>query len=130
MDMPEAAMSKILKDSLGRTIDYLRISVTDRCSLRCIYCMPEVPGSPPAFLPEEELLTTEEWLAFARAAAMAGIRKIRLTGGEPLMRRDLPEMVRSISALPQVEQVVMTTNGVGLARNIDKIGRASCRERV
>ena len=65
MDMPEAAMSKILKDSLGRTIDYLRISVTDRCSLRCIYCMPEVPGSPPAFLPEEELLTTEEWLALS-----------------------------------------------------------------
>lgn len=124
MDMPEAAMSKILKDSLGRTIDYLRISVTDRCSLRCIYCMPEVPGSPPAFLPEEELLTTEEWLGFARAAAMAGIRKIRLTGGEPLMRRDLPEMVRSISALPQVEQVVMTTNGVGLARNIDKLKAA------
>lgn len=111
-------MNEILKDSLGRSIDYLRISLTDRCSLRCIYCMPENTDSSPVFLPEEELLTAGEWLTFAKAAAMAGIRKIRLTGGEPLIRPDLEEIVQGMASISQVEQVVMTTNAVGLSRRI------------
>lgn len=120
-------MSETLTDSRGRVIDYLRISVTDRCNLRCMYCMPESSENPdggPVFLPQEELLTAGEWITFARAASMAGIRKIRLTGGEPLMRSDLTELVRGIAALPQVEQVVMTTNGVGLAGKIRELKEA------
>ena len=124
MGLPEEEMSECLKDAMGRTIDYLRISVTDRCNLRCVYCMPEDPDRPPVFLPEEALLTAGEWLIFAKAAAMAGIRKIRLTGGEPLMRQDLAELVWGMASLPQMEQVVMTTNAVGLAQRIGALKNA------
>lgn len=122
-------MDGILKDSWGRTIDYLRISVTDRCNLRCMYCMPErenpfPDGSFPEFLDSRELLTAKEWMIFARAAALAGIRKIRLTGGEPLTRPDLPELVRGMAALPQIGQVVITTNAVGLARKLPALQAA------
>lgn len=113
-------MNKKLIDSFGRRIEYLRISVTDRCNLRCVYCMPQEA----VFLPKEELLTAEEWLLFAAGAARAGIRKIRLTGGEPLLREDLPELVRGMAALPEIEQVVLTTNGVLLAEKARALKQA------
>lgn len=100
-----------LVDGHGRVHTDLRISVTDRCNLRCTYCMPlEV-----AFKPREELLTFEEIARVAGVAAGLGIRTIRLTGGEPLLRRDLPTLVRQLVALPGIEEVALTTNGLLLA---------------
>ena len=99
-------------DSFGREVDYLRISVTDRCNYRCLYCMP------PEGVPKRdhsEMLSLEEIAEVVRAAAGLGIRKIRLTGGEPLVRRGLPSLVREISATPGIEEITMTTNGSLLA---------------
>lgn len=100
-----------LVDGFGRVHTDLRISVTDRCNLRCTYCMPaEVE-----FRPREELLTFEEIARVAAVAADAGIRTIRLTGGEPLLRRDLATLVGMLAALPGIEEVALTTNGLLLA---------------
>src|SRR5438128_6004430 len=82
-------MSNTLLDGFGRVHNNLRISVTDRCNLRCTYCMPEDV----VFMPRDELLTFEEIAQFVRVAATLGIDKVRLTGGEPLLRRDLPKLV-------------------------------------
>jgi hypothetical protein len=102
-------------DRLGRRLRDLRISVTDRCNFRCRYCMPkEVFGSAFRFLPRAEILSYEEIGRVARAAWEVGARKMRLTGGEPLLRRDLPELVAMLAALPGVE-VALTTNGALLA---------------
>jgi cyclic pyranopterin phosphate synthase len=100
-------------DSYGRRIDYLRISLTDRCNMRCVYCMPEVGMK---FMPRAELLTTDELLLVVRAAAAAGFRKIRLTGGEPTLRPDIVEIVQSIKQTPGIEQIAMTTNALRLGR--------------
>ena len=110
-----------MTDRFGRTIDYLRISITDRCNLRCIYCMQEEPQS---FLPRDELLTLAEWTRLCEGAALAGIRKIRITGGEPLMREDVVELVEAISHIPGIERVVMTSNGVHLAPLAEKLKKA------
>ncbi|TPW12990.1 MAG: molybdenum cofactor biosynthesis protein, partial [bacterium] len=99
-------------DKFGRRHDNLRISVTDRCNIRCFYCMPE---DNPNYMPRADLLTYEEIGRFVRVVAGLGVRKIRLTGGEPLVRRDLPELVRLLSATPGIEEVAMTTNGLLLA---------------
>jgi cyclic pyranopterin phosphate synthase len=100
-----------LRDSFGRVHTDLRISVTDRCNLRCTYCMPlEV-----TFKPREELLSFEEIARVARVAARLGIRTIRLTGGEPLVRRDVPELVKQLVAIEGIEEVALTTNGLLLA---------------
>ncbi|MBI5576509.1 MAG: GTP 3',8-cyclase MoaA [Deltaproteobacteria bacterium] len=99
-------------DSFGRRIDYLRLSVTDRCNLRCIYCMP------PEGIPlknQAEILTSDEFLRCARVAVSLGVRKVRITGGEPLVRRGVVELVRRLSAVPGIEDLCMTTNGIGLA---------------
>jgi GTP 3',8-cyclase len=101
-------------DSFGRRIDYLRISLTDRCNLRCVYCM---PAHGMKFMPRDELLTTDELLLVVRACARAGFRKIRLTGGEPSLRGDLVELVAAIKATPGIEELSMTTNGLRLARS-------------
>ncbi len=103
----------MLIDSLGRRIVNLRVSVTDRCNLRCSYCIPQEEVE---WLPRAEILSFEEIERFVRVAAGLGIRKLRLTGGEPLLRRDLPELVRRLVAVPGIEDVGMTTNGIGLAR--------------
>ena len=100
-----------LTDSFGRVHDNLRISVTDRCNLRCTYCMPEEV----VFMDKGELLTFEEIVGFVRAAAPLGIAKIRLTGGEPLMRRDLPRLVRMLREVAGIRDVGLTTNGILLA---------------
>ena len=96
-----------MQDTLGRNIRYLRLSVTDRCNYRCRYCMAEDA----AFLPEEALLSLEELEGIARAAVACGVEKIRLTGGEPLMRPGLPELCRRLRALPGLRELVLTTNG-------------------
>jgi cyclic pyranopterin phosphate synthase len=96
----------------------LRISVTDRCNFRCTYCMPrEVYGRDFVFLPRDELLTFEEIARLARLFATLGVRKVRLTGGEPLLRRDLPVLVRMLKQIPAVDDLTLTTNGSLLARH-------------
>jgi cyclic pyranopterin phosphate synthase len=103
-------MSQLI-DSFGRTHNNLRISVTDRCNLRCTYCMAEDV----TFLDRAELLTFEEITRFVRIAAPLGIDKVRLTGGEPLMRRDLPRLVAMLASVPGIKDVGLTTNGLLLA---------------
>jgi cyclic pyranopterin phosphate synthase len=100
-----------LIDSFGRVHNNLRISVTDRCNIRCIYCMPETVQ----FLPRQELLTFEEIERFVRVATTLGIDKIRLTGGEPLVRRDLPRLVEKLAGIEGIADIGLTTNGILLA---------------
>ncbi|HEX9010576.1 MAG TPA: GTP 3',8-cyclase MoaA [Holophagaceae bacterium] len=101
-----------LQDTLGRPLRALRLSVTDRCNFRCTYCMPrEAFGPDHAFLPREALLTFEELARLARIAAGLGVSKLRLTGGEPLLRRELPALVQMLAAIPGVDDLALTTNG-------------------
>ncbi|HCP05279.1 MAG TPA: GTP 3',8-cyclase MoaA, partial [Pseudomonas sp.] len=102
----------ILQDGLGRKIEYLRISVTDRCDFRCVYCMAEDM----TFLPRQQILSLEEIERLARLFVAQGVRKIRLTGGEPLVRRGVVDLCARISALPGLRELVMTTNGSQLTR--------------
>ena len=99
-------------DSFGRKIDYLRISVTDRCNERCLYCMPE---GYKGWERRPDHLTAEEIVRVVRVAAELGFRKFRLTGGEPLVRGDVPEIIRAITGIPGVESVGLSTNGTKLA---------------
>src|SRR5450759_3824469 len=96
-------------DSFGRVHDNLRISVTDRCNIRCFYCMPETGVE---FVSRSEILDFEEIERFVRIAVTLGIRKLRVTGGEPLVRRDLPVLIRRLAAIPGIEDLALTTNGV------------------
>lgn len=101
-----------VRDRRGRPLTDLRISVTDRCNFRCVYCMPRsVFGAGFRFLPRRELLTFEEITRVARLAVGLGVRKIRLTGGEPLLRSDLEQLVAALAALPGLEDLALTTNG-------------------
>ncbi len=100
-----------LIDSFGRVHNNLRISVTDRCNIRCVYCMPETV----TFLPKASLLSFEEITRVVRVATTLGIDKIRLTGGEPLVRRGLPDLVAMIAAIPGIHDIGLTTNGILLA---------------
>ena len=99
----------MLTDSFGRVHDNLRISVTDRCNIRCFYCMPETEVH---FVERREILDFEEIERFARIAAGLGIRKVRVTGGEPLVRRDLPVLIARLAAIPGIQDLALTTNGV------------------
>ena len=96
-------------DRCGRNIDYLRISVTDRCNLRCIYCMPEEGVQ---HVERSLILQEEEILRICRVMAELGIRKIKLTGGEPLVRPRMPQLVEKLKNMPGIEKVTLTTNGV------------------
>ncbi len=98
-------------DSFGRSINYLRISVTDRCNLRCLYCMP--PEGVPQ-MPHSEILSYEEIRTVVRAAAELGINKIRLTGGEPLVRAELPKLIKILSRIEGIQELSLTTNGTFL----------------
>jgi len=98
-----------LIDSHGRKINYLRLSVTDRCNLRCRYCMPE-EGIPK--LKHQEILTYEELMILARTAVQVGIEKIRITGGEPLVRNEIIHLLKNLAKIPGLRQLVLTTNGV------------------
>ncbi|ANE44307.1 GTP 3',8-cyclase MoaA [Deinococcus puniceus] len=114
---PPPLPTSSLADAFGRPLRDLRISVTDRCNLRCTYCMPaEVFGPDYAFLPRSELLTFEEIERLAAAFVALGVQKLRLTGGEPLLRRDLPELVARLTRLEGVQDIALTTNGLLLPR--------------
>src|SRR5574339_619584 len=104
-------------DTLGRPVRDLRISVTDRCNFRCVYCMPkEVFGREYRFLPRRELLTFEETERVARVFVELGVRKLRITGGEPLLRRDLEHLVAALAAIDDGLDVTLTTNGALLTQ--------------
>jgi cyclic pyranopterin phosphate synthase len=123
MSLPPPAPSPV-GDALGRPLRDLRISVTDRCNFRCRYCMPkEAFGSDFAFLPRADILRFEEIARVARAAHRLGVRKLRLTGGEPLLRRDLTTLVAMLAELPDVE-VALTTNGALLADRAAELAAA------
>ena len=107
-------------DQYGRTIEYLRISVTDRCNLRCVYCMPEEGIEQ---LPHEQILTFDEIERVCRISTELGISKIKLTGGEPLVRKGLPDLLGKIKRIPGIEQVTLTTNGILLKNQLDELMR-------
>ena len=111
-------------DAYNRPISYLRISVTDRCNLRCIYCM---PPEGVAWRPHEEILRYEEIETIVRAATDLGITKVRLTGGEPLVRPGIVDLVRMLACVPGVDDLAMTTNGVLLARYAAALADAGLR---
>src|SRR3954468_21691811 len=110
-------MMSAVTDQLNRPLHDLRISVTDRCNFRCVYCMPkEVFGRDFAFLPSSALLTFEEITRLTRIFLAHGVEKIRLTGGEPLVRRDLEKLVAMLAPLSGLHDLTLTTNGALLAR--------------
>jgi cyclic pyranopterin phosphate synthase len=115
-------MPPMPRDGFGREIDYLRISLTDHCNLRCVYCM---PTSGLSFLPGDDLLTAVEIEQVARAAVAVGFRKIRLTGGEPTLRADLVDIVERLAHIPCLRDLALTTNAVrmpGLAQPLRRAG--------
>jgi GTP 3',8-cyclase len=112
-------------DTIGRPMRDLRISVTDRCNFRCTYCMPkEVYGADHAFLPRAEILDFEEIERVVRASVALGVRKVRLTGGEPLVRRNLETLVRLLAAIPGVDDLTLTTNASLLAAKAQALAHA------
>ncbi|MCT4620559.1 MAG: GTP 3',8-cyclase MoaA [Marinisporobacter sp.] len=108
-------------DQFGRNINYFRISVTDQCNLRCIYCMPNKGID---FLQEEKRLSFHEIYKVVKIVASLGISKVRITGGEPLTRKDIPKLIHHIKTLPQIEEVCLTTNGILLEKYIDELIKA------
>lgn len=113
-----------LVDTFGRLHDNLRISVTDRCNIRCFYCMPEDGVK---FMPRQEILSFEEIARVARVAVSMGVRKLRLTGGEPLLRKDLPVLIEKLTAIPGVEDIALTTNAVLLSDQAADLYKAGLR---
>jgi GTP 3',8-cyclase len=113
-----------LRDTFGRLHDNLRVSVTDRCNIRCYYCMPEHEVQ---FVPREEILTFEEIERFVRLAVSLGIRKVRVTGGEPLVRRNLHLLIRKLAAVPGLTDLALTTNGVLLREQAEPLYEAGLR---
>lgn len=108
-------------DGYGRTIDYIRISVTDRCNLRCVYCMPEEGVDP---VSHEDILTYDEILRLAAVFAGLGIRKVKLTGGEPLVRKNIEALVAGLRTIPGIEEVTLTTNGMLLEEKMEALAAA------
>lgn len=113
-----------MRDNFGREIDYLRISLTDLCNLRCLYCM---PAEGVEKLRHKEVLSLEEVAEIAAAAASLGVKKLRLTGGEPLVRRGVLSLVEKLAALPGIEDLAMTTNGVLLPQTAKELKAAGLR---
>ncbi|HEY7896062.1 MAG TPA: GTP 3',8-cyclase MoaA [Gemmatimonadaceae bacterium] len=107
-----------LADQFGRRIEYLRISVTDRCNFRCVYCMP-AEGLP--WLPKQDILTYEEITAIVAQLAPLGLRRLRITGGEPTIRPNLPSLVRMLHGVPGIEDIALSTNGVRLPEMVDAL---------
>ncbi|GAW92026.1 GTP 3',8-cyclase MoaA [Calderihabitans maritimus] len=110
-----------MQDRFQREINYLRISITDRCNLRCVYCMPPEGVK---LVEHEDILRLEEIETIVRAAAAVGIRKLRLTGGEPLIRKGIVRLVRKLSAVPGIDDLALTTNGILLARYLKSLEEA------
>src|SRR5919205_3598571 len=111
-------------DSFGRRINYLRISLTDRCNFRCVYCMPEHGAH---FAPRDELLRDDELLRVVSAAAAVGFEKIRLTGGEPTIRRNLVDLVAGIARTPGIREISMTTNALRLKDQAEALKAAGLK---
>jgi cyclic pyranopterin phosphate synthase len=118
IDLIASPVEPRLADAFHRPITYLRISVTDRCNLRCVYCMPEA-GLP--WIPKAEILSYEEIARIVGAAAKIGVRAIRLTGGEPLIRHDLDRLVAMIAAIPGIDDISLSTNGLLLAEQAQRL---------
>jgi len=117
-----------ITDKFGRPLQDLRISVTDRCNFRCTYCMPrEIFGPDYAFLPKDHLLNNEEIVRLATAFVELGVNKIRLTGGEPLLRRDLPELIEELNYIPGLEDIALTTNASLLPNKAEAIKQAGLK---
>ncbi|MFQ3789695.1 GTP 3',8-cyclase MoaA [Halomonas sp. A29] len=116
---PETLPSELI-DGFGRRVRYVRISVTDRCDFRCVYCMSEEM----TFLPRAQILTLEELGLVARAFVEMGVEKIRLTGGEPLVRRGIDQLIEQTSTLPGLRDLAMTTNGAGLVKYAGRLREA------
>jgi len=117
-------MSTRLIDPFGRNVEYIRLSVTDRCDLRCFYCL---PGDYRDFHEPEEWLTFDEIVRVIRAYASLGIKRVRVTGGEPLVRKNLPALVTQLSGIPGVEDLSLSTNAVGLSRQAVALKSAGIR---
>ncbi|MGB6600173.1 MAG: GTP 3',8-cyclase MoaA [Candidatus Cybelea sp.] len=113
-----------LIDGFSRPITYLRVSVTDKCNLRCVYCMPE--GGLP-WLRRDEILSYEEIAQIVRAAASVGVRAIRLTGGEPLVRRNLSRLIATIASIPGIDDIALSTNGLLLEEQLPELVTAGLR---
>ena len=119
-----AADRNILLDNHGRPMNYLRLAVTDRCNLRCFYCMPEEGIK---YLPKKELLTYEEMLRLCRILADLGISKIRITGGEPFVRNDLMDFISRLNAIDGIDSIHLTTNGVLAGQYINNFGKTGIK---
>src|SRR3981081_3432395 len=104
-----------MEDRFGHRISYLRVSVTDRCNERCVYCMPQELQEG---LPPQEILTYQEIQRLVRVASDLGVRKVRITGGEPLTRRNVLELFRQISELPKIQEIGVSTKGALLAKDV------------
>jgi len=113
-----------MKDNYRREINYLRVSVTDRCNLRCIYCMPPQGVESIA---HDEVLRLEEITRLVKAATLVGVKKIRLTGGEPLVRKGIDELINSIASIPEIDDLAMTTNGILLGDYIKELKEAGLK---
>jgi GTP 3',8-cyclase len=118
------AITASLVDAFGRVHTNLRVSVTDRCNIRCFYCM---PAENVRFKPRHELLTFEEIERFVRVVARLGVNKIRLTGGEPLVRHDLAVLIAKLAALPGIRDIALTTNGLLLAEQVETLKAAGLK---
>lgn len=110
-----------MRDQYGRTIDYIRISITDRCNLRCTYCM---PAEGLQVTPHEEILRYEEIGRIVKIAVKTGLRHVKITGGEPLVRQDAAELIGRLKKIPGIETVTLTTNGILLPRYMEDLARA------
>jgi cyclic pyranopterin phosphate synthase len=127
METPIPVLASPITDTMGRRLHDLRISVADRCNFRCIYCMPkEIFGSDYQFLDRKELLTFEEIERLARIFVAHGVKKIRLTGGEPLVRRNLELLIQGLAAIPDLD-LTLTTNGSLLARKAEALKAAGLK---
>src|SRR5688572_22272584 len=114
----------MLVDAYKRPLQDLRISVTDRCNFRCTYCMPLDEYE---WIDKKEILTFEEIARLARLFVQSGVKKVRLTGGEPLVRQDLPVLIKELSAIDGLEDLCLTTNGALLAEKIESLKQAGLR---
>jgi len=121
--LPLSSEMPTVTDTFGRPLRSLRISVTDRCNLRCKYCMPEEEYT---WLPRETILSFEEFDALAGIFTELGVDKVRLTGGEPLLRKDLPVLIRMLRRNPRIKDLALTTNGVLLAEQAQAFLTPAC----
>lgn len=121
---PINSRENVLIDKFGRQISYVRLSVTDRCNLRCVYCMPREKMR---FLPRDELLSFEEIVRLMRILASLGIRKVRITGGEPFVRKDIIKLIEFISEIEGIERIHITTNGILTSKFIPQLKKLGIR---